>query len=126
MVLEGKQLDIELHSPAMNLLGFEHHASSPEQRALVKNVNDILVNAKHLFSFGSAQCQLVDRDVNVNHLLDDGDHHDTDSHDKESHDEEPFDQACQKYRYKKQKELAWLNRLLNKLSQAVMERETKY
>jgi hypothetical protein len=86
VVLEGEQLDIELHSPAMNLLGFEHRASTPEQRTLVKNISETLANGDHLFSFGSAQCQLIDHDVNIRRLLDESDHHEEHGHsDIEAH-----------------------------------------
>jgi len=88
VVLEGEQLDIELHSPAMNLLGFEHRARTPKQQALVQNAKNTLADTNNLFTLGSAQCQLVDLDVDVSRMLDEGVHHDTDHHDDESHHEE--------------------------------------
>lgn len=88
VVLEGEQLDIELHSPAMNLLGFEHRANNPEQQALVNNAKNTLTDKNNLFTFGSAQCQLIDLDVDVSRVLGENAHHDRDHHDEESHDEE--------------------------------------
>lgn len=85
VVLEGEQLEIELHSPAMNLLGFEHRASTPEQQALVKNAKNTLANANRLFTFGLTQCQLIDHDVDISRMLDESVHHDKDHHD-EKHD----------------------------------------
>lgn len=90
VVLEGDQLDIELRSPAMNLLGFEHHANTPEQKARVESTRKILANADNLFQFDPALCQMTDHRVNFSSVIedrtqqhkkhpnevDDADHHD--------------------------------------------------
>ncbi|MDY6828879.1 MAG: DUF2796 domain-containing protein [Pseudomonadota bacterium] len=57
VVLDGAQLDIELHSPAMNLLGFEHQATSPEEQVIVENTKELLANASGLFQLSPAHCQ---------------------------------------------------------------------
>lgn len=68
VVLEGEQLDIELHSPAFNLLGFEHLASSVEERATVQETMGMLADASNLFQIGGAQCQLRDYEADFSNL----------------------------------------------------------
>nr|WP_241262910.1 DUF2796 domain-containing protein [Parahaliea mediterranea] len=58
VALEGEQLEIELLSPAVNLLGFEGAASSPEQQSAILNARDKLQDTKKLFQTGAAQCRL--------------------------------------------------------------------
>ncbi len=101
VVLEGEWLDIELHSPAMNLLGFEHQASSSEERAKINRVKDTLANADSLFQLGSAQCQLIEYALDFSSVIEEhaehgekhrgNDHHDEEHHDEEHHDEERHD-----------------------------------
>jgi len=107
VVLEGEQLDIELLSPAMNLLGFEHQASTPEQQALVQNAKNTLADTNNLFTFGSAQCQLIDLDVDVSRMRDESVHHDEESHDEEyetnhhdRHEEPGHNDIEARYRYR--------------------------
>jgi hypothetical protein len=59
IVLSNNQLSLELHSPAVNLLGFEHNKHNPEQQAIVKSTRDQLTNAKALFIFEGGECQLI-------------------------------------------------------------------
>ncbi len=86
VVLEGEQLDLELRSPASNLVGFEHRASNPEQQARVLNTQDALLNANNLFRFGSAQCQLTDLDVDVSHMLEENGHQQTEPYNEDHPD----------------------------------------
>lgn len=60
VVLEGDQLEIALHSPAQNLLGFEHYIHTSEQTAIVEHAQQALANAGVLFQFDPALCQLAD------------------------------------------------------------------
>jgi hypothetical protein len=83
VVFEGTQLDIELRSPAMNLLGFEHSARTSEQQAAVKNTKETLANANSLFNFGPAQCQLTGLDVDMSDMLDKGFHQGKEHHNAE-------------------------------------------
>ena len=59
IVLFNDLLSLELHSPAVNLLGFEHNKHNPEQQAIVKSTRDHLTNAKALFIFEGGECQLI-------------------------------------------------------------------
>lgn len=91
VVQEGEQLDIELHSPAMNLLGFEHRAHTPEEQQMVDNAHKRLSNVNSLFQFASANCKLTEFSLNLSAAMaadhdgqqpDDRVHHDHDEHDK--------------------------------------------
>lgn len=80
VVLEGNLLEMKLHSPAMNLLGFEHHATTPEQKAKVESTRKTLADVRALFQFNPAFCQIAD------HTVDFGAAVDTHANDEEGHD----------------------------------------
>ncbi len=54
VVLEGNTLELELDSPAMNLVGFEHAASSDADKAKVAAVRQQLEQPLKLFGLASA------------------------------------------------------------------------
>ena len=76
IISEGQKLEIELHSPAANLLGFEHEPRNDEQRAAVENLKTKLANANDLFDLSSAACELSDQDIELGHLTAENDAHD--------------------------------------------------
>lgn len=85
VVLEGGQLDIEFRSPAINLLGFEHHANNPEQQAKVESVRKTLADADSLFQFDPPLCHIADHTANFSSVVEApghrGDKNETDDHD---------------------------------------------
>jgi Protein of unknown function (DUF2796) len=86
IVLEAKKLLVELESPAMNLLGFEHAPHTEEQRQLVKNIQQQLVSVGQLLSFDGGQCQLLTADVEMAAMENDHEESDHDV-DHEHHNE---------------------------------------
>lgn len=68
LVLENDQLSIELHSPAMNMLGFEHKANNPEQKAIEQKTLKVLTAADSLFQFEPDQCQISKVRVDIDGL----------------------------------------------------------
>ncbi len=54
VALEGKVLELELESPAMNLVGFEHAATSDSDKAKVAAVRAQLENPLALFALAKA------------------------------------------------------------------------
>lgn len=76
IALEGEQLDIELHSPAMNLLGFEQRAQSPKQKAELVRVRSVLAQAEKLFKLESGRCQLLEHKVDFGGMGADASGHD--------------------------------------------------
>ena len=99
IAMEGKTLEIQLISPAMNLLGFEHKASSKEERAAVEHGESQLHNHEALFLLSNEQCVHTMTTVDVSDLIertessasdqDEHDGHDESEHD--GHDEDEHD-----------------------------------
>jgi hypothetical protein len=69
IVLFNEQLSLELRSPAVNLLGFEHNKHNLEQQAIVKSTRDHLTNTKALFFFEGGECQLMQPSPHFSYLL---------------------------------------------------------
>ena len=64
LVVEGSVVEIELISPGANIVGFEHEAESPEDRAAVTEAVAILEDGASLFAFPTAAgCRLGEADV---------------------------------------------------------------
>jgi len=92
IVLDDKELQIELHSPAMNLVGFEHQAKTDEQIASIESARLSLENADDLFQISSAGCELKELKVDLGELAaENTDHHDEHS-DEEAHDADDHDE----------------------------------
>lgn len=58
MVLDGNILFIELDSPAINLIGFEHEPNNEEQKSAILNAKQTLASADRLFHFATTKCSL--------------------------------------------------------------------
>ena len=54
VVLEGKTLEFEFDSPAMNIVGFEHEATSAEDKAKLAKAREFLLKPNSLFSIADA------------------------------------------------------------------------
>jgi hypothetical protein len=64
LVLDGSSLEIELESPAMNLVGFEHEAKSAEDRAKVAAARAKLEQPQALFGIPrAADCALGNQEL---------------------------------------------------------------
>lgn len=55
---------VELHIPAMDLLGFEHAPKNTAQKQKFKALTDRLANSDHVIVFSPA-CQLTDTDIGL-------------------------------------------------------------
>ena len=51
IVKDNSQLEIDLISPSVNIIGFEHAASSNEERMVLEKANNLLVQHELIFSF---------------------------------------------------------------------------
>jgi len=60
VALDGNTLELELDSPAMNLVGFEHAASSDADKATVARVREQLADPRTLFILNdAARCSVT-------------------------------------------------------------------
>lgn len=83
LAIDGKNLQIEFYSPAANIVGFEHHPRTQEQKASVKKAIKLLENGDALFTWPrESGGRLIESDVHtdIDHRGDD--HHDADHSDK--------------------------------------------
>lgn len=54
VAVEGNKLEIELESPSMNIVGFEHAANSPADKATAASARTVLENPLALFALPAA------------------------------------------------------------------------
>lgn len=86
-VLDGQALELELDSPAMNLVGFEHLATTAADKAKVAAVCKQLENPVALFSLPKgAGCVVSSQELNSPLFGDkpEADHDDDDDHDHDA------------------------------------------
>jgi hypothetical protein len=66
IAIEGKRVSMELEVPGADIVGFEHEASTAEQRAAVKKAKATLEGALAVFKLpAEAKCKLANADVKV-------------------------------------------------------------
>lgn len=66
---EGQLLEINLQSPAANIVGFEHKASTEKQKHAVKEAKAMLESPQQLFTFHGARCDITKTTIDVAALL---------------------------------------------------------
>lgn len=82
-VLDGNLLELQLESPAMNLVGFEHAAKSDADKAKAAAAKRELEQPISLFALNSGDCKATQVELE-SPLFGDADHdHDHDHHDHE-------------------------------------------
>jgi hypothetical protein len=69
IVIEGNRLEMQLRSPAMNIVGFEHKARTEQQIRKVKQSEVKLNDHRALFSFSSGGCRLTQAQINLANLI---------------------------------------------------------
>jgi hypothetical protein len=86
---ENGTLNIELISPAMNIVGFEHAPSTPEQEEAIQSATKSLKDAERVFSLpAEAQCQLAKAEVETDIKDEHDEEQHEDEHEHEEHDDE--------------------------------------
>lgn len=76
LALEGQEVEIELDSPAANIVGFEHAPSSESDHAALDKAAALLKAGDRLFRFNEdAGCQMENADVSSELLEEDHDEH---------------------------------------------------
>lgn len=90
LAIEGNQLEIQLTSPAINIVGFEHKATSKQQLQAIEQAKQTLESPAMLFSFSGSDCASTLATAHFptldEHHADHGNHEDHES-DKEEHSE---------------------------------------
>lgn len=82
IAVDGPVLELELISPAMNIVGFEHAPTTPAQQAAVEQAVERLRQADRLFQLPpAAGCSLVEAEVETG-LLASAMHHEPHEHDE--------------------------------------------
>ena len=93
VVLDGKVLELQLESPAMNLVGFEHAAKSDADKAKVAAAHGQLEQPQALFGLNAGDCTISKQELESPLFADHADTHEhKHDHDHEtSHDSEHSD-----------------------------------
>lgn len=63
VVLDGKMLHLQLDSPAINLLGFEHAATSDADKAKVAATRSLLAQPQTLFGLSAGDCNISKQEL---------------------------------------------------------------
>lgn len=87
LAIENNVLELQLESPASNLIGFERKAVTSAEITLVKNVEASLKHADQLFSFMGTTCMLNDSTIDLSAVFNpDDDKHSASNTHYEPHD----------------------------------------
>ncbi|UTF61809.1 DUF2796 domain-containing protein [Gilvimarinus sp. DA14] len=87
IVLANNTLDVELMSPSVNLVGFEHKANSTDEKALLAQTEQQLQRPDTFLDFTDHQCELVNSSIDVSALQAEIAHSDhTHEHEHSEHD----------------------------------------
>ena len=98
LAIENGALEIQLRSPAANLVGFEHKADTKEEIKSAKAAAARLAQPLSLFIFNGTKCEMLDTDVDVSAILDnehandDKGEHEKHKHKDHKHDEHEHDE----------------------------------
>ena len=94
MVMENEVLKMEIISPAMNLVGFEHKARASEDIEAVANAKSQLGEHNELFAFSDGGCEHIETSIDVSGLIETdhqehANHQSSDKHaDEDKHEHE--------------------------------------
>jgi len=90
IAMDAKTVELQLISPAMNLVGFEYKASSKQDIAAVKQAELLLEQQDSLFLIAGGDCEHLSTSIDSDGLLKAGAHEDQEKHD-DHHDHEKHD-----------------------------------
>jgi len=103
-VLDGQTLELELMSPAMNLVGFEHAANSAADKAKVAAARALLEKPQELFGLAAGGCSVIKQELE-SPLFDTGEHKHEQSEHEHSDIHAHYQLACKKANDLKQLDL---------------------
>jgi hypothetical protein len=95
--LDGSQLVIELDSPAINVVGFEHEPRTDDERAAVRSAADLLKSGRSLFGMPKeALCLFKAADIKAPHWEQfEKEHGEHDEHEHHADYEARFTYQCE-------------------------------
>ena len=104
IALENKTLEIEIESPAINLVGFEHKAETKSDKAAVKKVIKLLSRHHEIFSLSGGDCSLVNSTIDASSIIDtqhqeNASHKHEHGHDQHHNKEAKHYEVISSYRY---------------------------
>lgn len=88
IAMEGKSLEIQFTSPAMNLVGFEHKASAPKDILAIENAALMLRQHEKLFLFSGGRCDHVKTSIDLSELIESDEHEHADQQSSTEHKKE--------------------------------------
>ncbi|RTE64520.1 DUF2796 domain-containing protein [Amphritea opalescens] len=94
LVIEDDVLQLQIETPAMNILGFEHAPHTAEQRSIVEQATALLNNPENVVSLpAAAQCKmtLASIESSLSEQDDEHEHDKADDHDEDHHDHDEAD-----------------------------------
>jgi hypothetical protein len=100
VALEGRTLEFELDSPAMNIVGFEHAATSADDKAKLAAAKEVLLKPHALFSVPeAAECNVVAQKLESPLFGDKPDADDDHDHEAGGHDEHEHSEIHGTYKF---------------------------
>ena len=88
IAFEKQQLEFELRSPAVNILGFEHSAITAEEKTAVVKAELRLANHDEIFSFSGNDCLLNNQSIDLASITKSDDRSDIQLLDSHTHDDQ--------------------------------------
>lgn len=88
LVVENNKLELELDSPAVNLVGFEHAPQNESQRDAVKSARAVLSSPDDVLVLQDAGCSPISFSVEVEGPVGEAQAKESDPHEDEHHDDE--------------------------------------
>jgi G3E family GTPase len=68
IIIENDRLEIEVKSPAINLVGFENKARTPKHIEAVNKAELLLSNLKEIFLFSNGHCKLINKSIDLSQI----------------------------------------------------------
>lgn len=80
LAMDGNRFEVELMSPAMNVLGFEHEARTEAQKESVHAAKEALSKAENVILIHGGSCELGKQEVSMPEHGEHGEHADITAH----------------------------------------------
>ncbi|MGB1800111.1 MAG: ZrgA family zinc uptake protein [Gammaproteobacteria bacterium] len=100
-LIDGDAVAIELKSPALNVLGFEHEPKTNEEKEIVEQTNKKLSDYNNIISIDGLNCQVIESEIESPYESEhEEEHHDHKHHDDHHHGDDEHDDYYLSYSLK--------------------------